>query len=240
MAVQKGTSCFLLPAVVSFLGEGIMNVTFTMGSLVLTLLIGLSGAADAREQAPFRIDKNGVQFGASLDPRQHGYEHAYRDGADRGRFDREHGVRYNLNAKDYNDSTRGYERFMGNKGQYQQGYREGYKAGYDSAYHGVADQYGRIYGRTEENRNQTQPAVDPYASRRWGATDLAFDVGYRDGVTSGQYDRGRNVRADFENTDGYRNANHGYGKSYGQSAAYQTQYRTGFQRGYQDGYGHSR
>jgi hypothetical protein len=29
-----------------------------------------------------RIDKDGVQFGASLDPRQHGYEHAYRDGAD--------------------------------------------------------------------------------------------------------------------------------------------------------------
>lgn len=205
-----------------------MNVNVTIGSVVLTILIGMSGVANARGPSQIRIDKNGVQFGASLDPRQHGYEHAYRDGADRGRFDREHGVRYNLKAKDYNDSTRGYERFMGDKGQYQRGYREGYKAGYDSAYRGAANQYGQIYGRAEENRNQTQHAVDPYASRRWGGTDLAFDVGYRDGVTSGQYDRGRNVRADFENIDAYRNANHGYGKSYGQSAAYQTQYRAGF------------
>jgi hypothetical protein len=69
---------------------------------------------------------------------------------------------------------------------------------------------------------------------------MAFDVGYRDGVTSGRYDRGRNVRFDFENTDAYRNADHGHGNSYGESAAYQTQYRTGFQRGYQDGYGRSR
>jgi hypothetical protein len=217
-----------------------MNVKFTMGSLVLTLLIGMSGAADARAQFQLRIDKDGVQFGPSLDPRQHGYEHAYRDGADRGRFDREHGVRYSLNAGFYNDPARGYEPFMGNKSQYQQGYREGYQAGYDSAYRGVATQYGQIYGRTEENRNQWQHATDPYASRGWGATDVAFDIGYRDGVTSGQYDRGRNLRSDFENTDAYRNANHGYGNAYGESAAYQTQYRIGFQRGYQDGYGYGR
>jgi hypothetical protein len=69
---------------------------------------------------------------------------------------------------------------------------------------------------------------------------MAFDVGYRDGVTAGQYDRGRNARPDFEASDWYRNANHGYGNGYGQSDAYQAQYRTGFQRGYQDGYGRSR
>ena len=216
-----------------------MTVKFTMGSVVLVLLIGMSGAADAG-QFQLRFNKDGLQFGPSLDPRQHGYEHAYRDGADRGRFDLEHEVRYNLNARVYNDSARGYETFMGNKAQYQQGYREGYKAGYDSAYRGTAAQYGQIYGRAEENRTQVQHPADPYASRRWGATDMAFDIGYRDGVTSGQYDRGRNVRSDFENTEAYRNANHGYGNNYGGSAAYQTQYRTGFQRGYQDGYGRSR
>ena len=129
---------------------------------------------------------------------------------------------------------------MGNKGQYQQGYREGYRAGYDSAFRGVADQYGTIYGRTEQNRNQWQHAEDPYAARRFGATDVAFDIGYRDGVTAGRYDRGRNARQDFENTEGYRNGNHGHSDKYGESAAYQAQYRTGFQRGYQDGFGRSR
>ena len=217
-----------------------MHMKFVLGTMALALLIGTAASADARHQVQVSIDKDGVQFGASLDPRQHGYEHAYRDGADRGRFDREHGIRYNVNAKGYNDSARGYERFMGNKGQYQQGYREGYKAGYDSAYRGTADQYGRIYGRSDENRNQWQHPTDPYVARGWSATDMAFDIGYRDGITSGQYDRGRNVRADYENTDAYRNANHGYAKGYGESVAYQTQYRTGFQRGYQDGYGRSR
>jgi hypothetical protein len=217
-----------------------MNVKFAAGGVALALLIGMSGAADAGEQFQLRIDTDGVQFGASLDPRQHGYEHAYRDGADRGRFDREHGVRYNLNAKDYNDNARGYEPFMGNKGRYRQGYSEGYTAGYDSAFRGIAPEYGQLYSRTDANRERWQHASDPYASRKWGAMDLAFDVGYRDGVTSGQYDRGRQARPDFENTDGYRNADHGHGDSYGEKAAYQTQYRTGFQRGYEDGYGRSR
>ena len=164
-----------------------MNAKWTVAGVALTVLIGTSGTVAASGQFQLRIDKDGVQFGASLDPRQHGYEHAYRDGADRGRFDREHGVRYNLNARFYSDSSRGYKTYMGNKGQYQQGYREGYKAGYDSAYRGTADRYGQIYGRTEENRNQWQHTLDPYASRKWGAMDLAFDTGYRDGVTAGQY-----------------------------------------------------
>jgi hypothetical protein len=160
-----------------------MYVKFVLGTMALALLIGTTESADARPQVQVSLDKDGVQFGTSLDPRQHGYEHAYRDGADRGRFDREHGIPYNLNAKVYNDRARGYERFMGNTEQYQQGYRDGYKAGYDSAYRGVADQYGRIYGRTDENRNPWQHPTDPYAPRGWSATDMAFDIGYRDGIT---------------------------------------------------------
>ena len=114
-----------------------MNIKLAAGSLALMVLMGMSGAA-AAPGAPFRItvDRDGVQFGPSLDPRRHGYEHAFRDGADCGRFDLERGFRYNLNARVYYDSARGYQPFMGNKDQYQQGYREGYKAGYDSAYRG--------------------------------------------------------------------------------------------------------
>jgi hypothetical protein len=75
-----------------------------------------------------------------------------------------------------------------------------------------------------------------YAPRKWDATDLAFDTGYRDGVTAGQYDRGRNSRSDFQATDAYRNGSHGYGNAYGESASYQEHYRTGFERGYRDGF----
>ena len=94
-----------------------MNVKFTMGGVVLALLIGMRGTADAREQFQLRIDRDGVQFGAALDPRQHGYEHAYRDGADRGRFDREHGVR------SYGERT-----------AYQNQYRTGFQRGYQDGY----------------------------------------------------------------------------------------------------------
>jgi len=139
-------------------------------------------------------------------------------------------------VKGYYEETRGYQSFMGGKGQYKQGYREGYKAGYDGAFRGVAGDYGR----SEADRNQWDHSSDPYAPRKWDATDLAFDTGYRDGVTAGQYDRGRNSRPDFEATDAYRNGNHGYGIGYGESASYQEHYRTGFERGYRDGFGHRR
>ena len=76
-----------------------MQMKVAMGSAVLALVIGMSGTPAAGAQFQVRVDKDGVQFGPSLDPRQHGYEHAYRDGADRGRFDREHRVAYNVNLK---------------------------------------------------------------------------------------------------------------------------------------------
>ncbi len=214
-----------------------MKLKLATSGVALAMMIGATSSLAARGQGQVRIDAQRGQQGGSLDPRQHGYEHAYRDGADRGRFDREHGLRYNLNAKIYTDASNGYEPFMGNKSQYQQGYREGYKLGYDSGYRGNAEQYGQIYGRPDVTG--TPPATDPYASRRWGATDMAFDTGYRDGVTSGQHDRSRNARADFENSDAYRKADHGHGGTYGDLAAYQAHYRSGYARGYQDGFGRS-
>jgi hypothetical protein len=214
-----------------------MNMRLATSGVALAMMIGTTSGLAGRGQTQIKIDAQGVHLGGSLDPRQHGYEHAYRDGADRGRFDREHGVRYNLNAKNYTNASNGYEPFMGNKGQYQQGYREGYKAGYDSAYRGNAEQYGQIYGRPDVTG--APPAGDPYASRRWGATDMAFDTGYRDGVTSGQHDRSRHVWEGFENSDAYRKADHGHGGNYGDLAAYQKQYRSGYARGYQDGFGRS-
>ncbi len=217
-----------------------MNLKYTLGTAVLTLVVGMSGAAAARGQAQIRVDRDGVQFGPSLDPRQHGYEHAYREGADRGRYDRDHKGRYNLNSRAFRDTANGWEPFMGDRGRYQAGYRDGYRAGYDSAFRGDAGRYGQVYGRNEENRNRWDHPSDPYASRNWGSSDLAFDTGYRDGVTAGEYDYRRQARSDFRATDAYRNGNNGFGAGYGESNAYQEHYRTGFERGYLDGYGRSR
>lgn len=216
-----------------------MNMKCTVGATLL-VLVAATGVVKAQGPGQITIDRDRVQFGPSLDPYRHGYQHAYREGADHGRSDRESGSKYKVNSKQSRDTANGYENFMGDRGQYQAGYRDGYKTGYDAGYSGRGLQYGDVYGRSDANRNQWDQPDDPYAPRQWGASDLAYDVGYRDGVTWGRYDRGQNARPNYEQTDAYRKANHGYNHAYGESTAYQMQYRTGFQRGYQDGYGRSR
>ena len=80
---------------------------------------------------------------------------------------------------------------------------------------------------------------DVYATRAWGSTHMAFDVGYRDGITAGQGDQGRNVRSNYRATPAYQNADRGYRASAGDRDSYRVQFRDGFERGYQDGYGRS-
>jgi hypothetical protein len=216
------------------------NRRLTTGGLAIALLIGLSGSVLVRGAVgQNRNDDRAGQYGGSLDPRQHGYEHAYRDGADRGRQDRDSGTGYNFKDNDYLNGARGYEGAFGNRDQYMRGYREGYKPGYDDGYNDRAGRYGQLYGRpTDGGRGPARD--DVYAARPGGSEDMAFDVGYRDGITAGQQDQGRNVRSNFRDTDAYQNADLGYRSSYGDRDAYRLQFRDGFERGYQDGYGRSR
>jgi hypothetical protein len=175
----------------------------------------------------------------SVDARQLGYEHAYRDGADRGRQDRDARAGYTLREQDYLDGARGYQNVFGNKSQYMTGYREGYKAGYDDGYNDRAGRYGQVYGHPAEGGRR--PARDDvYSTRSGGSTDMAFDSGYRGGIASGQQDRERNVRSNYRGTDGYQRADSGYRVSYGDKNQYKQQFQDGFERGYQDGYGRSR
>src|SRR4029078_2833054 len=80
-------------------------------------------------------------------------------------------------------------------------------------------------------------ANDPYADRQHSWTDMAFDAGYREGVTLGQQDRGRNSRSNYHNSATYRSGDMGSGASYGDRESYRAQFRDGVQRGYEDGYG---
>lgn len=214
------------------------NATFTTISLAATLCIGLSASAlvlAAAQQG--RSDTRANQYGGSLDARQHGYEHAYRDGADRGRQDREGKHGYTLKDNDYQIGARSYETAFGDRTQYMQGYRDGYKAGYDDGYNGRDGQYGQLYARPQAGARP--PTPDPYADRPPSSTDMAFDAGYREGVTLGQQDRTRNARSDVQNSPSYRNGDLGYRSSYGDKQDYQRQFRDGVQRGYEDGFGRS-
>jgi hypothetical protein len=118
------------------------------------------------------------------------------------------------------------------------GYREGYTAGYDVGYNDRGGRYSELYGRRAAD-SQVPARADVYATRSWGSTHMAFDVGYRDGITAGQTDQGRNVRSNYRASAAYQSADRGYRPSAGDRDAYTLQFRDGFERGYQDGYGRS-
>jgi hypothetical protein len=207
----------------------------TTVALALAAIIGIGVTASVDSvEAQTRDTRASQYYGGSLDARQHGYEHAYRDGADQGRQDREAKRPYSWRNNDY-WGARGYERAFGDRNEYMEGYREGYQAGYDDGYYGLQGQYGQIYGRPQSNGRV--PTPDPYANRPYSSTDMAFDAGYREGVTLGQQDRSRNTRSNYRDSSTYRNGDLGYRSTYGDRNSYRTQFRDGVDRGYEDGYG---
>ncbi len=164
------------------------------------------------------------------DTQQLGYEHGYRDGADRGRQDRDGGRGRSQGANDYQSSARySYQASFGNRNDYMNGYREGFTAGYDDGfnYYDRPGKYGQIYGGQQSNgRQQSSGRQQSTQGNRGGIQRPPFDSGYREGVSAGQQDVQRNSRSDYRQTDSYRRGDRNY--------------QDGFDRGYQDGYGRNR
>src|SRR5688572_2013560 len=102
----------------------------TMIGLVLALMFVAGPVVSAH-------DRNDGRYQRELsNSRQYGYENGLRDGAHHGRDDRERNIGYNVRSDDYKKADRGYQKHMGNKGNYKDGYREGYQDGYNNAYNG--------------------------------------------------------------------------------------------------------
>lgn len=210
------------------------NALFATVGLAVVIALGASASVHAQPQQS-RDRERALQYGGAVDAWQHGYEHAYRDGADQGRQDRESRRPYTLRDTDY-WAARSYERAFGDRGEYMDGYRQGYQAGYDEAFYGLPGQYGDLYAKPQAGA-RVPPNQDPYANRPYSSTDMAFDAGYREGVTLGQQDRQRNSRSNYRNSTTYKNGDLGYRSTYGDRRQYQTQFRDGIDRGYEDGFG---
>jgi hypothetical protein len=78
--------------------------------------------------------------------RDRGYHRGLDDGQRAGQFDAQRGRRFKFKNDDWEDS-RGYEHWMGSKGEYKQAYREGYERGYRRSY---ADFAGRYRDRDDD------------------------------------------------------------------------------------------
>ena len=208
------------------------NAMLTTLGLAAIVVIGLSASTHIHA-AVARDDGQATQYGGSLDARQHGYEHAYRDGADRGRQDRERRAAYSLHDNDYQIGARTYERAFGARNQYMDGYREGYKTGYDEVA-GRDGQYSQLYARPQRAPASRRATIRTPTGH--SSTDMAFDAGAREG-----HDRSTGSRTqravELRNSSAYKNADLGYRSTYGDKRQYQTQYRDGIERGYEDGFG---
>src|SRR5262249_3441802 len=154
-------------------------------------------------------------------------EHGYRDGLHKGIDDRDHRNKFKVEVK---DDDKGYESFMGDKGLYKEGYREGFTAGYDDGYNNRPGRFSTIYGPLEP-RSSADRYDDIYVERRWGVSDVAGDIGYRDGLAAGVDDFNHHRVGRPEEIRDFREADHGYRPSYGDKLVYERQYREGFDKG---------
>jgi len=176
------------------------------------LLIGPAASAQrpgSGGQPPYAAQQSGS------DVQQLGYEHGYRDGADRGRQDRDRGTARIDPLNAYSSTARySYDRSYGDRQLYMNGYRDGFQAGYDDgyAYYERPGRYGEVYQRPRSS-----------GGRNSGSR---FDSGYREGVATGRQDMQGNTRSDYRRGNSYRSGD--------------PQFQDGFERGYQDGYGRSR
>lgn len=74
--------------------------------------------------------------------REHGYKNGYRDGLRAGQYDADRGRRFKFKTDDWEDAH-GFQRWMGDHGEYKRAYREGYENGYRRGYgyYGDRDNY---------------------------------------------------------------------------------------------------
>ena len=197
-------------------------VLTTLTAAILAGLAGYSASAFAKDK--------------KYEARQHGYEHGYRDGYHQGRDARENHAKYKLETKDYKEGDRGYDKHMGDEGEYKQGYRTGYQGGYDDAFYNRPGRFAEIYGREDAHESRDRD-VTIIQVAPGGYSDVAYDNGYRDGIRAGQRDLSNHATFDAADQPSYRDGDHGYRSSFGDIEVYKRQYREGFMRGYQDGYG---
>ena len=94
--------------------------------IVLLALFFVATAAVAQEV---------VIYGGSMDAREHGYQHGYRDGLSAGRKDFSERKDYRPEKHDsYEDGDHGYRKSFGTKDQYKEQYRKGFLRGYEDAF----------------------------------------------------------------------------------------------------------
>jgi hypothetical protein len=110
---------------------------FRLAALAMTVSLACGGVAWGQSWAQYDDDDRYRHDQA----RDQGFHRGLDDGSRAGQFDAQRGRHFNFKNDDWEDS-RGYEHWMGSKGQYKQAYREGYERGYRRAFNDYRDYRG--------------------------------------------------------------------------------------------------
>ncbi|HSE49345.1 MAG TPA: hypothetical protein VLA96_09085 [Terriglobales bacterium] len=228
--------------------------------LVMAMVAGMGTLALAHDEHQDRDRRWGNDRNA--DAQEYGYHNGYRDGFRHGQQDRYQRAGYDYRDRNFKRGDRGYESYMGPRGQYRKGFREGYREGYDDAYYGRRSRSNGVYGRNgqwsvwdrdgdgdvdrddaryrdrdyRDDRNRDDRNRDDRYARGNGN---AQRFGYQDGQQAGQRDR--QSRHSYRPTEweAYKDADHGMSSSSGYRSAddYKREYRQAFMEGYNQAYG---
>ena len=101
--------------------------------------------------------------------------------------------------------------------------------------HEAIEDYGYRSPQANHWRHELHEAYEECRDSR-EYSNMGFDVGYRDGMNSGQKDLRQGKYYQPERHDAYEDGDRGYHKQYGDKYFYKQKYREGFLRGYRQGF----
>jgi len=203
-----------------------------MGAMLLGLVL-LAPAGFAQNNGQMARDDD-FRRDAGRDRDDYGTQYGYEDGQRHGEADRSRNARYDYKSDLWRRGDRGYQRYMGPRGQFIQAYRNGYIRGYEQAFY--RNNNGRGWGWGRDDRRDDRYGRGGYGNSNY-LYQLAQRNGYEDGVYYGQMDRRNGHSNRPTQVNGYRDADRGYSSSLGSKDEFKRIYRDAFIRGYQQGYG---
>jgi len=178
-----------------------------------------------------------------IETRQNGFEHGYTNGYHSGMEAKKANAAPDFHTKDFKRGDVGYEAYMGSHDVYKKGYREGYETGYKDGFAGTVNHLSETYApaaSADNARNTASQNSMPQSDAADSvdrAANLAFEMGYNDGVHSGAKDRDSAAPYAPESSEDFKDADHGFRESMGSKDDYKRAYRRGFTNGYRDAFG---
>lgn len=182
--------------------------------------------------------------GTTVEARQHGYEHGYRDGFSFGQNSQASNRDQDIVNQRLRAADKDYQSTFGSQEQYRQGYAEGFRTGMEDSRAGNRSRLEELFRardpRYNPDLNQDDRITGIRPQNNWPITHVASDIGYRDGMDAGMQDRDDGQKYRPRRHVAWQKGLHGFAGDSAPKESYRAAYRAAYQLGYRDGFGNSR